>query len=62
MSELGKPNWELDFIDFPTAWWLAARVEHSDPKCSYAQTEGALLCDCSAIQNEWEKRRAAMNA
>jgi hypothetical protein len=48
---------DRDFIDFPTGWWLADIVEHLNPLCSYAQTNGALLCDCGAIQAEWERRR-----
>jgi hypothetical protein len=52
-----EPDWTLGYIDFPTAWWLARRVEHPNPKCSYAQTGGGLLCDCGAINVEWERRR-----
>lgn len=58
-TPMAEPNFGLDFLDFPTAWWLAARVEHPNPKCSYAQTGGGLLCDCGAIQAEWKRRRDA---
>jgi hypothetical protein len=47
---------DRDFIDFPTGWWLADLVEHPNPLCSYAQTAGALLCDCGAIEAEWRRR------
>jgi hypothetical protein len=46
-----------DFIDFPTGWRLAREgVVHTDPRCSYVQTGGALLCDCGAIETEWARR------
>ena len=48
-----------DFLDFPTAWRITNEgVDHTSPRCSYVQTEGALLCDCGAIQTEWERRVA----
>jgi hypothetical protein len=51
------PNWQYDFIDFPTGWYLASQgLLHTDRCCSYIQTWGALLCDCGAIQREWERR------
>lgn len=50
---------DRDFIDFPTAWWINdGLTEHLDPRCSAVQT-AAFLCDCGAIQAEWERRRAA---
>lgn len=52
-----EPNFALGFLDFPTAWWLAARVEHTDPRCSYVQHNGGFLCDCGAIEAEFERRR-----
>lgn len=48
---------DRDFIDYPTGWWLADIVDHADPRCSYAQTSGAVLCDCGAIEAEWVRRR-----
>lgn len=40
-------------LDFPTAFAIARNAELShDPKCSEVQTDGALLCDCGAVQNE----------
>lgn len=48
-----------DFIDFPTGWRIQNEgVEHVDPKCSAAQTNGAFLCDCGAIETEWKRRVA----
>ncbi len=52
-----------DFLDFPTAWRIANEgVEHTDPRCSYVQHNGGFLCDCGAIQVEWERRVAAQKA
>jgi hypothetical protein len=51
------PNWQFDFIDFPTGWYLANQgLLHTDRRCSYIQTWGGSLCDCGAIQREWERR------
>lgn len=39
-------------IDFPRAWEIARSVppqEHPHPKCSFRQTDGALLCDCDVL-------------
>jgi hypothetical protein len=38
-------------MDFPTAWAIvnATRLEDHDPRCSYAQTSRALLCDCHVL-------------
>lgn len=38
-------------IDYPRAWEIAqaAPIAKHDPKCSYAQTGGALLCDCDVV-------------
>lgn len=38
-------------LDFPRAWQIAREnpIEQHDPRCSYAQTTGALLCDCFII-------------
>jgi hypothetical protein len=51
-------SWELDFLDFPTAWFIAdLGVLHIDRRCSYVQTWGAMLCDCGAIEREWRRRK-----
>lgn len=39
-------------VDFPRAWEIARSVppaKHPNPKCSFRQTDGALLCDCSVL-------------
>jgi hypothetical protein len=60
---VAEPNWSLEFLDFPTAWWIQGQgVTHTDPVCSAEQTDGALLCDCGAVTAEWERRRAAHQA
>lgn len=46
-----------DFIDFPTGWRLQCEgLTHTDQRCSAVQTNGAMLCDCDALQAEWERR------
>ena len=43
-------------VDFPRAWEIARSVpaEDHDPRCSYAQTSGALLCDCHVLTSHPE--------
>jgi hypothetical protein len=36
-------------------------VLHTDRRCSYIQTWGAILCDCGAIEAEWARRRGMMS-
>ena len=38
-------------VDFPRAWQIARATpaEDHDPRCSYAQTSGAILCDCRVL-------------
>jgi hypothetical protein len=44
------------FLDFPSAFAIARNAELThDPKCSEAQTGGALLCDCDAVQREYDR-------
>lgn len=58
---MSEPNWELDFLDFPTAWWIQEQgLTHTDRRCSAAQTE-AFLCDCGAVETEWVRRRAEIS-
>lgn len=38
-------------MDFPTAWAIVndtSPADH-DPRCSFAQTSGAVLCDCHVL-------------
>ena len=52
-----------DFLDYPTAWRIAKEgVKHTTDKCSYVQTDGALLCDCGAVRFEWDRRILAQLA
>jgi hypothetical protein len=57
MAETSEPVRE-DFLDFPTAWRLQPRVVEHHPKCSAAQTQGGMLCDCGSVVAEWERRVA----
>lgn len=44
-------------VDFPRAWQIARSVppsQHPHPKCSFRQTDGALLCDCSVLMKHPE--------
>jgi hypothetical protein len=38
-------------VDFPRAWQISqsASMKKHHPKCSYRQTDGALLCDCDVL-------------
>jgi hypothetical protein len=38
-------------IDFPRAWEISRSVpiKQHNPRCSYASTQGALLCDCHIL-------------
>lgn len=38
-------------MDFPRAWEIARAtpVEEHNPRCSYVQTDGAVLCDCDVL-------------
>jgi hypothetical protein len=52
-----------DMLDFPTGWRLAREgVTHTDPRCSYVQHDGGFLCDCGAIETEWQRRVAEQQA
>jgi hypothetical protein len=53
-----------DFLDYPTAWAIQNEVGPSldhDPKCSsvpghHPMAGPAFLCDCGAVEREWERR------
>lgn len=50
----------MSVMDFPAAW-AYIRQEHPDPadhhpSCSWAQTSGALLCDCDVLWDEYVRR------
>ena len=43
-------------LDFPTAFAVQRNAELThDPKCSNIQTDGALLCDCAAVEREYDR-------
>ena len=46
-------------MDFPRGWEIARSVIPSkhDPRCSYAQTNGGMLCDCHVLYQHWEYLR-----
>jgi len=51
-------------MDYPTAWAFI-REKHPDPKehdprCSWVQASGGILCDCHVINDEYERRTTAM--
>lgn len=53
-----EPNWNQDFLDFPTAWWIQEQgFGHTDERCSAVQSNGALLCDCGAVEADWKRLR-----
>src|SRR5690242_11251447 len=46
------------FCDFPTVWAICrSGIGHADPRCSYVQTGGAILCDCEAVEAAWTRLR-----
>lgn len=59
MPDLPKTKYAAyPMLDFPTAWRLAGRgLIHTTWRCSYVQTWGGSLCDCGAIQREWDRLR-----
>jgi len=49
-------------MDFPTAWAFI-REQHPDPRehdprCSWVQASGGILCDCHVINDEYARRKA----
>jgi hypothetical protein len=59
-----------DFLDYPTAWAIQKEVgttlEHH-PRCSSVPgwdpiSGPGFLCDCGAVEREWERRRALPEA
>ena len=51
---------EEPILDFPTAWAIQSEVGQKLPHhkmCSAPATGGAFLCDCGAVEREWESRR-----
>ncbi|ANA85454.1 hypothetical protein BOWSER_59 [Gordonia phage Bowser] len=48
-------------MDFPTAWAFVKTthcIDH-DPRCSFRQTCGAVLCDCHVLNDEVARVEAA---
>lgn len=43
-------------LDFPTAWRLCHRgLIHKTWRCSYVQADRSLLCDCGAVEEEFNR-------
>jgi len=50
-------------MDYPEAWrFVRENLEPHDRNCSWALTNGAILCDCHIIFDEYARRRAAGSA
>jgi hypothetical protein len=51
-------------LDFPRAFELARTMpaDAHHPKCSFRQTDGAILCDCQVITDTAEYRCPAMHS
>lgn len=50
-------------MDFPTAWAFI-REQHPDPtehdpRCSWVQAKGGVLCDCHVLMDEYNRRKRA---
>lgn len=45
-------------VDVPRAWEIARATpdESHDPRCSYRQSRGGLLCDCEVLTEHREFR------
>lgn len=45
-------------MDFPAAWDYVRATKEKDhhPQCSWVVTHGALLCDCSVLSREYDRR------
>ena len=45
-------------MDFPTAWAFVreTKPEDHDERCSWRTTNGALLCDCDVLWDEYVRR------
>jgi len=57
-----------DYLDFPTAWAIqhdhGESLDH-DPRCSSVPGHDplsgpGLLCDCDAVEKEWERLREVL--
>jgi hypothetical protein len=67
MDFSGVPIHDGTKLDYPTAWAIQREVGPSlthHPRCSsvpgWDPISGPhMLCDCGAIEREWERRRAA---
>jgi len=47
-----------DYLDIPAAWLICREgLTHTSPECSYVTEQGALLCDCGAVEARWEQIR-----
>lgn len=62
MQPDGKAATGACVMDFPQAWaYVRERAvergtDEHDPLCSFRQTDGALLCDCDVLWDEYERR------
>ena len=51
----------MTVMDYPQAWAFI-REQHPDPaehdpRCSWVQTNRALLCDCRVLWDEYDRRK-----
>ena len=58
------PPWTC-VMDFPTAWAFV-REQHPDPgehdpRCSWVQASGGILCDCHVLNDEYARRKAEVS-
>lgn len=46
-------------MDYPTAWKFLSETELKDhhEKCSYRTENRGILCDCTVISKEYERRK-----
>lgn len=51
-------------MDFPAAWEYVRTTDPTDhhDQCSWRSTGGALLCDCTVLNDEYKRREARTKA
>lgn len=61
MSAARTANKGSVVMDIPQAWAFVRTTSFPQhhPQCSWRQFNGALLCDCAVLSDEYARRRAA---
>lgn len=56
--EVLRDRWQGRVMDYPAAWAFVRETNPTDhhERCSWRRTNGALLCDCDVIWDEYVRR------